>query len=99
MVRITTEMADNELVFRLEGCLSGPWVRELDTCWRRAVEGLEGRRVRVDLTAVCHADAAGRELMTLMYEAGARFVTRGCVMPEVVREISESARVRTRQGS
>ena len=99
MVRITTETADNELVLRLEGCLSGPCVHELDTCWRHAVEGLEGRPVRVDLTAVCHADAAGRALMTLMYEAGARFVTRGCVMPEVVREISESARVRTRQGS
>ena len=91
MVRITTQAVDDELVLKLEGCLAGAWVRELDICWREAVVKLNGRRMRIDLTGVCHADAAGRELMTLMYRAGARFVTSGCVMPEVVREISESA--------
>lgn len=90
MVRITTQATDDELVLKLEGCLAGAWVRELDICWRDAVERLNGRRMRVDLTGVCHADAAGRALMALMYRAGARFVTSGCVMPEVVREISES---------
>jgi ABC-type transporter Mla MlaB component len=91
MFRITTQTADDELVMKLEGCLAGPWVRELDTCWRDAMTAMDGRRVRIDLTAVCHVDAAGRELMTVMHRAGAQFVTRGCVMPEVVREISESA--------
>lgn len=89
MLRITTLTAGDELVMKLEGSLTGPWVRELDTCWCDAVRTLDGRPVRVDLTAVCHVDAAGRELMARMSRAGARFVTRGCVMPEVVREISE----------
>jgi ABC-type transporter Mla MlaB component len=92
MFRITTHTTDGELVLKLEGSLAGPWVRELDTCWRRGVEALDGRPVRVDLTALCQVDAAGRELMTQMYRAGARFVARGCVMPEVVREIAESAK-------
>ena len=91
MFRITTQTEGGEFVLKLEGCLTGPWVRELDTCWHGVVETLDGRQMRVDLTALCHVDAAGRELMTEMYRAGARFVTRGCVMPEVVREISESA--------
>jgi ABC-type transporter Mla MlaB component len=91
MLRITTQTADGELVLRLEGCLAGPWVHELDTCWRGAVETLDGRLMRVDLTAVCHVDATGRELLAAMHRAGAHFVTKGCVMPEVVREISESA--------
>lgn len=91
MFRITTQTADDELVMKLEGCLAGPWVLELDTCWRDAVRTLDGRGMRVDLTAVCHVDEAGRALMARMYRAGARFVTRGCVMPELVREISESA--------
>ena len=90
MLRITTQAADGELVMKLEGCLAGPWVRELESCWRKAAEALDGRATRVDLTALCHVDQAGRELMTRMYRAGAYFVTRGCVMPEVVREISES---------
>jgi hypothetical protein len=91
MFRITTQTADDELVMKLEGCLTGPWVRELDTCWRDVMTAMDGRRLRIDLTAVCHVDAAGRELMAVMHRAGAQFVTKGCFMPEVVREISESA--------
>ena len=91
MFRITTQTADDELVMKLEGSLAGPWVRELDTCWRDVMTAIGRRRVRIDLTAVCQVDAAGRELMAVMYRAGAQFVTKGCVMPEVVREISESA--------
>lgn len=91
MLRITTQTADAELVMKLEGCLAGPWVRELETCWRGALQRQDARRIRVDLTAVCHVDTPGRELMTVMHRAGARFVTKGCLMPEVVREIAESA--------
>ncbi|HJR59948.1 MAG TPA: hypothetical protein VJ813_11130 [Vicinamibacterales bacterium] len=94
MLRITTQTTDDELVMKLEGCLAGPWVRELDTCWRDALAGFAGRRMHIDLTAVCHADATGRELLAVMHRAGARFVTGGCVMPEVVREIAEAADAR-----
>lgn len=96
MLRITTQAADGELVMKLEGCLAGPWVRELETCWRDALLRRNGRQIRVDLTSVCHVDAPGRELMTVMHRAGARFITRGCLMPEVVREIAESAGGRRR---
>jgi anti-anti-sigma regulatory factor len=90
MFRITTQTADHELVMKLEGSLTGPWVRELDACWRDVAREMNGRQLRVDLSAVCYVDAAGRELMSAMHRAGARFVTTGCVMPEVVREISQS---------
>jgi anti-anti-sigma regulatory factor len=90
MFRITPDTRDDELVLKLEGCLAGPWVRELDEFWRDAARTLQGRHIRVDLREVCHVDAAGRELMTLMYLEGVRFIAKGCVMPEVVREIEES---------
>ena len=90
MLRVTPRIADNEYVLKLEGCLAGAWVRELDACWREATKALHGRQMRIDLTDVCHVDNAGRDLMTLMYLAGARFTANGCVMPEVVREIAES---------
>jgi ABC-type transporter Mla MlaB component len=96
MFRITTQTANDELVLKLEGCLAGPWVDELDICWRDAVRTGAGRLMRVDLTGICHVDAAGRELMTKMYLEGAQFVAAGCVMPEVVREISETAAVHPR---
>jgi hypothetical protein len=87
MCRITIRTSGDELVIKLEGSLVGPWVHELEACWRDVVPKLGGRRMQIDLTAVCHVDDDGRELMTLMYRRGASFVTSGCVMPEVVREI------------
>jgi ABC-type transporter Mla MlaB component len=93
MLRITTHTTDDEIVIKLEGCLAGPWVRELDNCWRGAAAGSD-THVRVDLSGVCHVDATGRALMTAMYAAGVRFLATGCLMPEVVREISESVESR-----
>ena len=90
MFRITTHVEQGELVLRLEGSLAGPLVQEITACWRNARETLNGRQLRVDLTALCRVDDQGRALLAAMYAAGAQFVTCGCVMPEVVREISES---------
>ncbi len=89
MLRITSQLTDDEYVLKLEGCLVGPWVPELARCWHIATA--QHRLVRVDLTDVRYVDKAGRELMTMMYRAGVRFVTAGFVMPELVREISEAA--------
>jgi hypothetical protein len=90
VLRITPYVAGSEYRIKLEGCLSGPWVAELGACWIDAAIGRPGCRIRIDLADVCHVDRQGRELMTLMYRAGVRFTARGFVMPEVVREISES---------
>jgi hypothetical protein len=85
MLRITAQSADDELFVKLEGCLAGPWVRELDTCWREMAGPHD--RVRVDLRDVCHVDNAGRELLAVMFRAGVRFMARGCDLPELLREI------------
>lgn len=90
MLRITTQTDGGVLVMTLEGCLAGPWVQELEACWRDALSKRDGRQIQIDLRAVCHVDAHGRELMATMHRAGAGFMARGCVMPEVVREISEA---------
>jgi anti-anti-sigma regulatory factor len=87
MFRITSFFEDGETVLKLEGCLAGAAVQELDSCWR-AVPGTFP--VRVDLREVCHVDDAGRELLMSMYRARVRLITRGCVMPELVREIAQS---------
>jgi hypothetical protein len=91
MLRITAVPGPDELLVKLEGCVSGAWAHELDAWWHGTVTRRRGQRVRVDLTDVCHVDAAGREVMAVMHRGGARFVVAGCVMPEIVREIRESA--------
>lgn len=91
MLRITMKKMDGEPVLRLEGCLAGAWVSELGSAWREAADACGAQTLWVDLRDVCHVDEAGRQLMALMFRAGTQFVAAGCVMPEVVREIAESA--------
>lgn len=88
MLRITLRPSDDIVVIQLEGCLAGPWVAELEDCWLHAL-GSHGGRVRVDLRSVCHVDEDGRTLMTRMHKAGAVFMAAGCLMPEVVREVTQ----------
>jgi len=93
MFRITTHGGDGELVLTLEGYLTGPWVHELEICWRQVVSAAPGAQLRVDLTGLWRVDAAGRELLTAIHRDGARLVAKGCVMPVLVREINEEAPV------
>ena len=90
MLRITTYIAEDECLLKLEGDLADAWVPELARCWRQVTATPAITRVRVDLTEVDRVDGAGRELMTAMYRRGVRFSASGFVMPELVREISQS---------
>ncbi len=90
MFRITSLIEDGDIVLKLEGCLAGASVQELESSWHAATSTQDPRPVSVDLREVCHVDEPGRELMMSMYRAGVRLMTRGCVMPEIVREIAET---------
>ena len=89
MLRITVQRSPRRTVLKLEGRLSGAWVAEVDRCWRAASQTCTAP-TEIDLGDVSLVDAAGEALLARMHRAGVRFVTRGCVMPELVREISES---------
>ena len=94
MLRITEQHMNGRLVLKLEGRFSAAWVAELDACWRAAIERRDCEWVWVDLSDVLLVDLAGQEQLTRMHRAGAHFLTRGFVMPELVREILESADAR-----
>ena len=96
MLRITTCHAASGFVLKLEGWLTGAFVHELETSWRTATDGSSSRRICVDLREVYYVDDRGRELLTQMYRAGVNFVAKGCEMPELVREISETTEVAPR---
>lgn len=91
MLRITEQHAPDRLVLKLEGRLSGAWVEELETSWNGARHGNPGTEIWLDLSDVWLADPAGQALLERMHHEGVRFVVQGCVMRELVREISESS--------
>lgn len=88
MLRITIYHAPQALTFRLEGRLAGPWVRELEGCWRSALAGQPKEACRVDLTEVTSVDAAGRDCLAALHRQGAEFVAADCLMNAVVAEIT-----------
>jgi anti-anti-sigma regulatory factor len=90
MLRITANDSPRALTFRLEGRLEGPWVHELEQCWRNTLDSPKRPSVCVDLTGVTYIDAAGKARLTEMHEQGAQFIAGDCVTKALVAEIIET---------
>ena len=88
MLRITTHDNSGRLTFQLEGKLAGPWVQELEACWRKKIAGLRQPVVYVDLTGVTFIDAAGKEFLAALHVYGAQFVAAGCAMKAILAEVT-----------
>lgn len=87
MLRITADDRARVLTFRLEGRLEGPWVRELEQCWRSMLDTVNKPTISVDLTGVTYIDDAGKAQLADMHENGAQFVADDCMTKAVVEEI------------
>jgi ABC-type transporter Mla MlaB component len=85
MLKITTQTDTAHTLLELEGKLAGPWVRELEDCWRKA--GNSERSVRVMLCAVTFIDDKGIALLAHMYQHGAELVAEGCMNKAIVEQI------------
>ncbi len=91
MLRITIKQEEGTTEFELEGKLAGPWVAELERCWRTtATPGVSS--IRVHLRAVSFIDAAGKELLAKMYRDGAELAAVGCMTKAIVAEITARQR-------
>lgn len=93
MLKITKhrDAGSDSVSFKLEGRLAGPWVEELDTCWRQMTASPQGRTV-VDLTGVTFVDGDGKALLTRMWQQGAELRAAGCLTKCIVEEIAKAGR-------
>jgi len=99
MLRITTDDHERVVTFRLEGRLEGPWVRELEQCWRNTLEAVREPTMIVDLTGMTYIDAAGKAQLAYMHEGGAHFVAGDCMTKAVVKEVEEIVERRRHDGT
>lgn len=90
MLKITTQTDAIGTIFELEGKLAGPWVKELEGCWRKASSF--NRPVRVLLCAVTFIDDKGRNLLVEMHQRGAELVAEGCMNKAIVEQITRGER-------
>ncbi len=90
MIRLTEQCTSGRLVLKLEGRCSLDVVGELEAGWQSATHRAGEHGICIDLSDVLVVDDAAREQLARMHRAGARFVTRGCLMRELVREITRA---------
>jgi ABC-type transporter Mla MlaB component len=88
MLRITVHDGPDHISLKLEGALAGPWVAELEDSWRATRQTLEGRALRLDLTAVHRVDRAGGYLLALLRRSGVQLIASGTLMTELVHSIT-----------
>ena len=89
MLKITIHPEAGAARLTLEGRLAGPWVEELDRCWREAARAQQNPVV-VDLSGVTFIDPEGKTLLTKMWQQGAKLEAVGCLTRCIVDEISKS---------
>jgi hypothetical protein len=86
MLRITVQDEGSLYRLHLAGRLAGDWVAETENTWRSAP--IFGRPVEIDMREVTGIDEAGRCLLQVMNQAGARFLAQGVAMQALVEEIT-----------
>ena len=88
MLKITIRPEGQSTTLLLEGRLAGPWVQELDRCWRQ-ISVDQPIRVIVDLHNVTFVDAEGKGMLRQMRKQGAELHASGCLMRCIVEEIAK----------
>src|SRR5664280_1140630 len=81
---LISEPGIEESRLKLEGDLAGTWVPELEEFWRTTRASHPGGAVCIDLPGVLRVDEAGRYLLALIHESGARMVSGARHRPRIV---------------
>ena len=86
MLRITPiESGNDQVVLRLEGRLSGPWVSELGEACEKMLSG--GNALVLNLAEVSLLDAAGIDLLTNIQSRGVKLVDCSIFVSEQLRSL------------
>lgn len=87
MLKITVNSELEEVLMKLEGELAGTWVGDLEQCWQTTRASFAAKRACLDLTGVTRVDDAGRYLLALIHGSGARMVSAGVEMKDLLESI------------
>ncbi len=88
MLRITIADEAQAVRIKLEGKLTGPWVKELEECWCKVSPLVGQRQFVIDVNELDFVDCAGKCLLALMHTRGGRFLAATLTMRALVEEIT-----------
>jgi len=92
MLKVSTKIRFDTLVFILEGSLSGLWVEEVDRVCRMAVVNDQYAKVEIDLSDVTFVSPEGKQLLRRLCASGAAIVSSALLTKSLVHEIQGRSR-------
>ncbi len=90
MLKISVNTESEVNVIKLEGKLSGPWVRELKRTWCDVMSWTAADSVVVDLSDVSFIDSEGEKLLGDMFHQGAELRNGNLVTRDIVNHIKQA---------
>jgi hypothetical protein len=92
MFRISIVETQGQRRLVLEGTLVHPWTTEVERAWKNAGEGLDGRRLIVDLANVTLINADGESTLFKLMREGAKFSYGGVLTRHVLKQLTQRCR-------
>lgn len=92
MFKISIVEERNQRRLMLEGKLVRPWTAEVESAWKTAAEGLQGRKLVVDLTNVTHIGTDGESTLFKLMREGAKFCCTGVFTKHVLKQLARKCR-------
>jgi ABC-type transporter Mla MlaB component len=89
MLRITVREERGRASLKLEGNLSGPWVKELERCWQETMFCPE--HIIIDLSGVRRFDSQAKSLLRELHHAGSQLKGDGTLTSYILEEIQQTS--------
>ena len=89
MIKIQALESETGVVIYLQGRLAGPFVPELESCWRAERAKKQAQSISIDLKEVTCVDRAGRALLRSMHADGVGFIRAGMATRDILEQIME----------
>jgi hypothetical protein len=92
VLRITIIDEPSEQRWILQGRISGPWVAQLRSNWKKSTAANGQLKRIVDLNGVTLVDLKGEKVLSAMMKDGAEFVATGVYMKHLVETLEKKHR-------
>jgi hypothetical protein len=92
MFKISVVETHNQRRLVLEGKLAPPWTGDLESVLKNAGEGLEGRKLVIDLCEVTLISQEGKDVLSKLMSDGAKFSCADVLTKHLLKQLARRCR-------